>query len=150
MSFGFKSWSFSLYFSWFFLFSWSPISCRKFPGHQFPISCFPARKCATLVRRISWIDTTLLCSVKERMKEWFNLLHSQIQYKIVSRFWEHDHCTYSIVQMIMDMFICFIYKKLKIRSPQFETFFSFQHSGWTNPHCLFWVWIWRNLFLKLI
>ena len=41
----------TLWFSWFFLFSWSPISCRKFPGHQFPVSCFPARKCATLVYR---------------------------------------------------------------------------------------------------
>ena len=31
-----------------FLFSWSPISCRKFPGHWFPVSCLPVRKCATL------------------------------------------------------------------------------------------------------
>ena len=56
ISFGSKSWFFPLYFSWFFLFSWSPISCRKFPGHQFPVSCFPARKCATLTKGLKNVN----------------------------------------------------------------------------------------------
>ena len=27
-----------------------PFSCRKFPGTYFPVSCFPAGKCATLLQ----------------------------------------------------------------------------------------------------
>ena len=33
-------------------FPWKiPFSCRKFPGTYFPVSCFLARKCATLVHK---------------------------------------------------------------------------------------------------